>query len=105
MKTRKLKLNINQIRIIQILFLSIIVSVFGYVYMVNSIAFDIAQKGKITNQIALMNSEIGDLEFVILESKKEMTKDLAGELNLTQEIENDTIFVLRGKNTRLTFNE
>jgi len=105
MKTNKLKLNINRIRSIQCLFLAIIVSIFGYVYMVNMIAFDIAQKGKIANEIAVVNSQIGDLEFSIIESKKEMTEDLAKEFNLTQEIENDTIFVLRGKNTRLTFNE
>jgi len=105
MKTSKLKLNINQVRLIQISFLAIIVSIFGYVYMVNAIAFDIAQKGKIATEIALINSEIGDLEYAILESKKEMTEELAIEMNLTQKIENDTIFVLRGKNTRLTFNE
>ena len=105
MKTNKLKINISQVRTIQCMFLAIIVSVFGYVYMVNMITFDIAQKGKTTNEIALVNSQIGDLEFTIIESKKEMTQELAKEFNLTQKIENDTIFVLRGKNTRLTFNE
>ena len=103
MKTNKLKL--NQVRLVQCLFLAVVTSIFGYVYMVNMITFDIAQKGKIANELAVVNSQIGDLEFSIIEAKKELTAELAKEFNLIQEIENDTIFVLRGKNTRLTFNE
>lgn len=105
MKTSKLKININRVRIIQMLFLMIIFSVFGYVYLVNMITFDIAQKGKIADKISVVSSQIGDLELAIIEKKKDFSREQAYEMGLTQEIENKTIFVLRGKNTRLTFNE
>lgn len=103
MKTSKIK--INQIQLIQGMTVAIFVSIFAYVYMVNMITFDIAQKGKVANEIAVINSQIGDLEFSIIEKRKELNEVVAKEFNLTQKIENDTIFVLRGKNTRLTFNE
>lgn len=73
--------------------------------MVNAIAFDVAQKGKITNQIAVVNSEISDLELNLIEKKKGLNQEMAYEIGLTQEIENETIYVVRGKNTRFTFNE
>jgi len=105
MKIKKLQINIDRVRMIQIIFALIIISVFSYVYMVNMIAFDIAQKGKIINQIALVNSEIGDLELTFIEKKKNLNENLAIEIGLTNKIENETIYVVRGKNTRLTFNE
>lgn len=105
MKIKKLKINIERVRLIQIFFVAIVVSIFSYVYMVNMIAFDIAQKGKITNQISVVNSEIGDLELAFIEKKKELNESVAYEIGLTQKIENEAIYVVRGKNTRLTFND
>jgi hypothetical protein len=105
MKIKKLKINISQVRLIQVLFVLTIFTIFSYIYMVNAITFDIAQKGKITNQISVINSEISDLELALIDKKKELSRDLAYEIGLTQEIENDTIYVVRGKNTRFTFNE
>lgn len=105
MKTRKLKIKINQVRLIQITFLSIIFCIFSYVYMVNAIAFDIAQKSQIIDKIAVMNSEVGELELEIIEVKESINRELAMEYELTQQIQNETIFVLRGDNTRLTFND
>lgn len=105
MKIRNLKINISQVRLIQILFVLTIFTIFSYIYMVNAIAFDVAQKGKITNQIAVVNSEISDLELNLIEKKKGLNQEMAYEIGLTQEIENETIYVVRGKNTRFTFNE
>lgn len=105
MKIAKLKINIDRVKAIRILLGLIVLSVFGYVYLVNAITFNIAQKGKIVNQISVINSEIGELELAIIDQKKDISKEMAYEFGLTQEIENKTIFVLRGENTRLTFNE
>jgi|GEM_PF-1744654 hypothetical protein len=105
MKTRKLKIKLNQVKLVQVTFLAIIFCIFSYVYMVNSIAFAIAQKSNVIDKIAVMNSEIGDLEFEIIQTKESINQELAVEYGLTQQIQNETIFVLRGENTRLTFND
>ncbi|NCS99071.1 hypothetical protein GW764_02680 [Candidatus Parcubacteria bacterium] len=105
MKTRKLKIKLNQIRLVQMTFLAIIFCILSYIYMVNAITFGIAQKSKVVDQIAITNSEISDLELEIIETKESINRELALEYGLTQQIENETIFVLRGENTRLTFND
>lgn len=105
MKRSKLKINIDKVKMIRMLALLIVVSVFGYVYLVNVITFNIAQKSQIADQISVLNSEIGELELAIIDKKRDINRELAQEMGLTQEIENKAIFVLRGENTRLTFNE
>ena len=105
MNIKKLKINISQTRLIQILFLAIVFTIFSYIYMINMITFDIAQKGKIANEISVVNSEISDLELNLIQQKKSLTQEVAYEMGLTQEIQNETIYVVRGNNTRFTLNE
>ena len=106
MNVLKLKMNIvSRKRLIQFLFVSTIMLIFSYVYMVNMIAFDTAKKGNLVEQISVVNSEVGILELSIIEKKKDINEELAMEMGLVQKIENKTTFVLRGENTRLTFNE
>lgn len=105
MKILKIAMDINRVIIIKALFLVIIFSIFSYVYMINVITFDINQHQKTINDISIIKTEIGDLELKIVDKKRELSRQMAIDIGLTQEIENNTIFVLRGENTRLTFNK
>jgi hypothetical protein len=102
---KTVKLNINQTQIVYILCLAIVATVFSYIYSVNSMAFNAAKHQSLIEQVSITQSEVSDLEAIFIEKDKEITQELAVQMNLTKEIEKDTIFVLRGENTRLTFND
>ena len=105
MTLTKVQSYIDQVKIVKILLLSIILMIFTYVYLINSIVFNVASHQKMASQISIIQSEVSDLELSFIEKNKDIKKEMAVNYGLTNNIEKDTIFVLRGEGTRLTFNE
>jgi len=105
MKTAILKLNINQAQIIKTLCFAIVLTILSYIYMVNAVAFNVASRQDAVNLSSVLSSHISDLELVAREKSAEVNREMAYEMGLTVDAEDEKIFVLRNQNTRLTFNE
>lgn len=103
MKTKTLQ--INNITCVKMLFGAVIISVFVYVYMVNLISFNTANRGRIADLISIRQSEVGELESQFLAESRKIDREVAMNLGLVKSVANDAVVVVRDSNSRLTLNE
>ena len=78
------------------LFSALLILVGTYLYLVNSLIFDIVQRQNRLDILAKIKSEVAVLEADQLKKTGKITLDLAGELGY-QDAAKQTIFVLSGE--------
>ncbi len=105
MKKLVKKININQIRTMNVLLLTSVMLIVGYLYLVNSIAFTTANYEKVSKNISNIQTEIAMFEATLINTTKIVTLETGYEMNLVKSSIADATFIDRAPNTILTVNE
>jgi hypothetical protein len=105
MTTLLYKITYAQKTIVHTLIAVAVLLVIGYLYTVNSAAFNAAAHERMSDRIAEMQSRIGELELSFIEKNATIDRNLASNFGLVQADESAKIFVARNSDTKLSFNE
>lgn len=84
---------------------AIAILVFVYIYLINTIAYSISDRQKLSEIITLKQSEIYNLESLLLSESRKFNKDMAFNYGLTKTVVNEALVITRDNSNRLTFNE
>lgn len=105
MTTLFYKITYAQKTIIRSLLVTMGLLIVGYLYVVNSAAFNAAAYERTADRIAEVQSRIGELELSFIEKNATIDKSLASDFDLVRADESAKIFVARNQTSKLSFNE
>ncbi len=105
MTTLLYKITYAQKTIIHSLIAAVVLLIVGYLYTVNSAAFNAAAHERMSDRIAEMQSRIGELELSFIEKNATIDRNLASDFNLVKADESAKTFVARNQTSKLSFNE
>jgi hypothetical protein len=83
----------------------LVLTVLSYVYLVNSATFNTAKAQTLSEQVAVLQSQISDLEFSYIDKTKSISEGDAVAFSLVpNKKESKKILVARDNSTKLTLN-